>query len=255
MSVDVFTYFTNMYAERVKARGGVLTKTTRYVLEVCVPTFSVSALLAVTGWITSDAIAVIMHPTSSDDVDVYFLYGFAIANFLVDVLSAGMFWIRGKSVFYHPHDHDHDHNHSHSRSTEGGDIKVATEFSTHNFANSDPENPVLSGDGGPSSSTAARALTAGASVSSTTHAAVDHYVTSRAERISTAAMGGGLDMDKSNVAANPRKKSNLNMLSAFTHVGGDTMRTFAVFLAAVIATTTDVSGAECDAWAAVVSLS
>jgi cation diffusion facilitator family transporter len=45
---------------------------------------------------------------------------------------------------------------------------------------------------------------------------------------------------------------NLNMISAFTHVGGDTLRTISVFIAAAIATFTGVPGYLCDAWAAVV---
>merc|ERR1712146_642010 len=45
---------------------------------------------------------------------------------------------------------------------------------------------------------------------------------------------------------------NLNMISAFTHVGGDTMRPLSVFVAAAIATFTGVPGYLCDAWAAVV---
>ena len=44
---------------------------------------------------------------------------------------------------------------------------------------------------------------------------------------------------------------NLNMMSAFTHVGGDTLRTLSVFVAAAIATASSVPGYLCDAWAAV----
>lgn len=39
--------------------------------------------------------------------------------------------------------------------------------------------------------------------------------------------------------------NNLNMMSAFTHVGSDTMRTLSVFVAAVIATSTGYSGNLC----------
>ena len=45
-------------------------------------------------------------------------------------------------------------------------------------------------------------------------------------------------------------KKNLNMMSAFTHVGGDTLRTSSVFVAAIIATAGGASGELCDAWAA-----
>ena len=45
---------------------------------------------------------------------------------------------------------------------------------------------------------------------------------------------------------------NVNMASAFTHVGADTMRTAAVFIAALVSTVTGASGSACDAWAAIV---
>jgi Co/Zn/Cd efflux system component len=48
-----------------------------------------------------------------------------------------------------------------------------------------------------------------------------------------------------------KEQKNLNMISAFTHIGGDTLRTFSVFIAAAIATATNVPGYLCDAWAAV----
>lgn len=45
---------------------------------------------------------------------------------------------------------------------------------------------------------------------------------------------------------------NLNMLSAVVHVGGDTLRTFAIFGAALFSSTTNFPSALCDAWAAVI---
>ena len=44
---------------------------------------------------------------------------------------------------------------------------------------------------------------------------------------------------------------NINMASAMTHVGGDTLRTGAVFIAAVVSSTTSIKGSVCDAWAAI----
>ena len=43
---------------------------------------------------------------------------------------------------------------------------------------------------------------------------------------------------------------DINMASALTHVGGDSMRTLAVFVSAVI-TSCGVNGTLCDAWATV----
>lgn len=47
-------------------------------------------------------------------------------------------------------------------------------------------------------------------------------------------------------------KKNLNMMSAFTHIIGDTLRTFAMFAAALVATLTGIDGDICDAYAALV---
>ena len=47
-------------------------------------------------------------------------------------------------------------------------------------------------------------------------------------------------------------KKNLNMMSAFTHILGDTLRTIAMFLAALVSTISGVEGDICDAWAALV---
>ena len=66
-------YGVNMAAEYLKAKnGGVLSKETRMWLEVIIPTFSVCCLLAITGWVTSDAIKVIQDHGADDDVGMYY---------------------------------------------------------------------------------------------------------------------------------------------------------------------------------------
>jgi Co/Zn/Cd efflux system component len=47
-------------------------------------------------------------------------------------------------------------------------------------------------------------------------------------------------------------KKNLNMVSAFTHILGDTLRTLSMLVAAVVASVTGIDGDICDAWAALV---
>lgn len=102
MSVDVFTYLSNIYVERVKARsGGHVDAKTRFIIDVIVPSISVFALVIVSIYVTLDAIRIIAHPSSSDgdDVNVYFLYGFSCANMVVDLLSSYMFYAKKDSVF------------------------------------------------------------------------------------------------------------------------------------------------------------
>ena len=58
------------------------------------------------------------------------------------------------------------------------------------------------------------------------------------------------DHRKASVAGD--KKKNLNMISALTHVSGDTLRTLSVFVAALTATFSNYRSSLCDAWAAIV---
>jgi len=46
--------------------------------------------------------------------------------------------------------------------------------------------------------------------------------------------------------------TNLNMVSAFSHVGGDTLRTLSIFFAAAYATVTGTPGYLVDAWASAI---
>lgn len=158
-------YFCNMYAERIKNQGKVIDESTRFMLEVYIPLFSVSALLGVTGWVTSDAIKVIMKGDGGDDTSIAIMYGFACGNMLVDAVSTWMFYVRGSDIL--------------KNRTFSFSVDVA-----------DPQ---------------------------------------------------------------PKKEAaaNLNMMSALTHVGGDTARTLSVFVAAVVATIAGNS-TRCDAWATVV---
>ena len=91
-------YFCNMYAERIKNQGKVIDESTRFMLEVYIPLFSVSALLGVTGWVTSDAIKVIMKGDGGDDTSIAIMYGFACGNMLVDAVSTWMFYVRGSDI-------------------------------------------------------------------------------------------------------------------------------------------------------------
>lgn len=43
-----------------------------------------------------------------------------------------------------------------------------------------------------------------------------------------------------------RSKKNINMMAAFSHILGDTLRTVAEFMAALVSTITGIDGDECD---------
>ena len=184
MSVDVVSYFTNMVAERIKSKNeGDISPKTQLILEVAIPSFSVIALIGVTIYVTIGAISDIITKPEDDEVDIFMLWLFSSLNAVVDVISAYMFYAKGKEVFYEQFE---------SSSDSGLDYVD----STHNL--NTPVNTI--GD------------------------------------------------DQGTVTTG----KNLNMISAFTHVGGDTLRTISVFIAACIATWTGIPGYLCDAWAAVV---
>jgi len=183
MSIDVFSYLTNMMAERFKRGNSSLSIRTQFILEVAVPSFSVACLLAVTVWITQDAMASLYSKNAGDgeDLDVSILFAFSSVNMVVDMISFFMFWRRRREVFVK------------SSGAEGSYAPLPT--------NSDSlakgETPLLVQP--PASSTV-----------------------------------------------------NLNMLSAFSHVGGDTLRTVSIFIAAAYSAATKTPGDVCDAWAAAV---
>ena len=170
-----------MYAEWFKSKGQELPLRTKIILEVGIPSFSICALLGVTAYITSDAVEVIKSNGAEDDVNVDFLYGFASANFVVDIISSFLFYVRRKDVFL-----------------------LSKSNSSKNISENDAE----------------------------------------------ISLGSELNDPISGMMA-PSEK-NLNMISAFTHVGADTLRTCAVFIAAVVSDATSTSGSLCDAWAAIV---
>ena len=172
-----------MYAEWFKSKGQELPLRTKIILEVGIPSFSICALLGVTAYITSDAVEVIKSHGVEDDVNVDFLYGFASANFVVDIISTFLFYVRRKDVF----------------------LLSKSSSSSKNISENDAE----------------------------------------------ISLGSDLNDPISGMMMAPSEK-NLNMISAFTHVGGDTMRTCAVFIAAVVSDATSSSGSLCDAWAAIV---
>ena len=142
-------------------------------LEVYIPSFSVTALIGVTIYITYDAATVLASGGEDDDVNVYFLWAFSSANFLVDFLSSLLFYLRGK-------------------------------------------------DG----------LMVNANNPKQDQAPLRTFSLDRQSA----------DMEKRHPLDLPI--FNLNMLSALTHVGGDTLCTTSVFVAAIIATAGGVEGSR-----------
>ncbi len=201
MSIDVISYLTNMIAERIKAKnGGDISPATQLILEVIIPGFSVTALIGVTIYVTIGAVSDIVNKPANDEVDIFMLWLFSSLNAVVDVISAYMFYAKGKEVFYESMDNAFDSG-----------IDLVGPDSKHSM-NAPVNAPGEDGPGG----------------------------------------GSGLDVRPPHSVSTIAGGKNLNMISAFTHVGGDTLRTISVFIAAAVATFTGYPGYLCDAWAAVV---
>jgi Co/Zn/Cd efflux system component len=174
----------------------------RIFLELAIPSFSVVCLLAVTGYITAEAIFVLMLPEiPDDDVNINILYGFVAVNFVIDIICSYAFYSKGgKAIFY----------------TADAVVSPTEEI---------------------------------AEAASTDEAVEESQVNLEVEDIESTSNVSG-----STKALNVESKGkvNLNMLSAFTHLNSDTLRTLSVFVAALVATIAGVPGVTVDAWAAVV---
>jgi Co/Zn/Cd efflux system component len=216
MSVDVMTYFTNMVAEHIKDKYGYVSKRVKMYLEVAIPLCSVTALMGVTAYVTQGAVSDIINKPADDAVDIFMLWFFSSANAVVDIISGYMFYAKGRSVFY-----EHEHAKPDERS-----------ISVDKNGNTDIEKSV-------------------SSVQNSSHEPGLSTVTSSdsVKITDNAPKTEQKDADKTEEPAAEHR--NLNMISAFTHVGGDTLRTISVFIAALIATVTNIPGYLCDAWAAV----
>ena len=168
-------YLCNIFAEHLKSKNEKISERTRFIIEVLIPTFSLICLLGVTLYVAIDAVNVIMNKKEQDhDIDVVFLYAFAGANGVIDIMSSYSFFRKGdiKDVFY---------------TTEDANVQ---------------------GDRNSSSSS-------------------------------------------TDLPQPPSKVTNLNMMSAFTHLSGDTLRTSSVLVGALVSTFGGISSQICDAWAAI----
>lgn len=209
MSVDVFTYSTNLYAEGTKGNADSRSIVNRVMNEIGIPSFSVICLLAVTIYITVDAIQVLQNPPDVNDVPVSYLYGFSLLNLVIDCICGAYFYSRGKEVFFEPIIPLH---------LISLEVSLDSEEEEREFGHLDEDlDLTLKSNNDPYSSDNSRNSYGGA----------NNY-----------SEGG--------------QKKNLNMLSAFTHIGGDTVRTISVIGAACISSIFEIDADVCDAWAAVV---
>jgi Co/Zn/Cd efflux system component len=186
-------------------------------LRVYVPCFSVIALIAVTVWLGWESILRLAWPDDDDDeVDITMLYLFASLNLAIDLVSAWLFYLRRGDVFMEINGGRRDRIDS-----VASIIRAADEAITQSATNR---------------SNAASSL------------------------LSESLSDKLLPSDDSDQQANQNgeqnedapKQTNINMVSAFVHMFGDTMRTLAALGAALVSSIGNIEGADCDAVACIV---
>ena len=113
MSVDVLTYCGNIYAEYLKqdegsdglgggGRGGMrrINQKTILVTEIIIPSTSLISLVGVSVWVSYEA-SLRLRGHKVEEVELSFLFIFPIANFIIDIFCAILFYLRRHDVFQH----------------------------------------------------------------------------------------------------------------------------------------------------------
>lgn len=265
MGIDILTYLCNMYGEWMKSNhhrpiysrsSSSWVCSSKLVLDVVIPSLSAGALLVVTLWVAFDAVRILRHPPPSNTVDTSYLYGFAAVNLGVDLICGYLFYPRSSSSIIVEAPACVPQLSLDTSIEEDLDDEV--EFGS--LEDLVPPGPAAvaalplraEGRGDQRSSSAAPGL--GSFLLYATPAVWCPCCSSSLHGPSTGCSEG--DGQLSVHHHHQSSSSNLNMMSAFTHIVGDTLRTVAIFLAALVSSVTRIDGDVCDAWAAlVVSLS
>jgi cation diffusion facilitator family transporter len=234
MFSDIISYVCNIYVEWYKSNYGGVSRHSRFYLEVIIPIASVVLLIATTLYTTFDAITIIAKPPKVNDVNVNFLYGFSIFNFVVDFACWMLFSLRGREAFLEPVKIPQlslDTSISFDEESDYGDLEDTDfEILNKNLVQEDNEPKFF-------------AFTEFWKLMTFQNLSEPEPILTNNNTSSSSKDGGEKQL----------KKSNLNMLSAFAHIIGDTLRTFAVLIAALTSTLFHVDGDICDAWAALIA--
>ena len=89
-----------MLAERAKDRDSVNSIKAKLFTEIFIPLFAIITLISVTIYFTIKAIEILYNKEhNTDNVNIIYLYTFSGINLLVDILCITMFIIRRKDIF------------------------------------------------------------------------------------------------------------------------------------------------------------
>lgn len=273
MSIDVVTYIFNIYGEYLKdnnyrnnyCSSHIINST--ILIDIIIPSISLIALLIATSVMCYDAIVVLKHPPTENDVNTSYLYGYAAANLVVDGFCSYLFYLRSENVFEEYSNIPQlsiDTSISFDEENEFGNLDIDDNDDFH-FSEVASSSSSLTTSGGryynPFGMTT---LTCSTKWSQVYHSYCSSCIlklpsqciscksTSQSENnyrdINNTSNSNTVDNSVNSKSVVVHK--NLNMMSAFTHILGDTLRTIAIFLAALISSLTSIDGDICDAWAA-----
>ena len=236
MSLDVVTYLLNIYAEGLKLSDTELSRREAFLVHTAIPLASVAALLALCLYFTLDAVEVLQHDqveaSADDSVEVGYMYFFSILNAIIDIICVWAFSSRGYKIFYDD-----------ERPSKG----------TSSAANAPPHSKASSGNGTEDTPLLLSGTTDLDSVQSMASDGFSNLTMAEEGSVSTEPADTTHRNPASGPPAHHFAKRNLVMITAASHVGGDTIRTISVLVAALVASITGINADVCDAWAAIVA--
>ena len=265
MAVDSLTYLFNLVAERRKSRFEEFWIGTEEIdpnrrkrmkerakrkmvlwLEIIPPVISVVTLLAVTGVVLRSSLGLLMldahrDRTEQGDPNVNLMLGFSLVNLLLDFMNVCCFARANRSCgFKTSNEHTRLHGNDATKGVPGSTVprprKYAAVGTGNAFENGDTDD-----------------------------AREDHFVNGTPQQVAAARNGHcspqGQVVAQLSICKNEKsepvhveeeEEANLNMCSAYTHVFADTLRSFAVVIASVLAELVDgITSEVADASAAV----
>ena len=248
MSVDVLTYACNLYAEHAKRSGRTISESSRFVLVVGIPLLSSSALILVTIFIMVQAVRVLHAPPAVDDVALSYLYFFAMINFIVDVFCFFLVYSRGDDIFEEnsPLTASFDPFLDSIVGSQDEEDAMIFEHEERDLVDEIGEQSFVMDFTLGACARVCGVRGGGPSVQpSSSSSSSSSYLPSIASNGNAKFLCCCCEIGSTAV------KRNLNMLSAFTHIGGDSLRTLSVFCAATYSSLSGVDGDVCDAYAAI----
>jgi Co/Zn/Cd efflux system component len=259
MSLDVVTYMLNIYAEGLKLQNSELSEREALLVQTVIPLSSVIMLIALCAYFMKDAINVLRTdlPSEPDTVDVSYMYFFSILNGAIDVIAVWAFSSRGYRIFY---DADTTREHAEVVSSlhqPGSPSRQGIDTGTR--AASPSAKAVMKGANNPEEEESLSLLqldnspdeeesSLDAAENGETWAGAGGSMSATRLRLNSGDQGG----NSSSAVIGALGQKNMVMITAASHVGGDTIRTISVLASAIYSSWSGTHADICDAWAAII---